>query len=187
MRIIELPDRIQGLAMTDTEKTEPLAIVKPSASRFWFGVIVMFGLGFFLTYLALFGARVSSLAQAALLLFAAVTLFHALTLFRVGRRSVILTDDGIFDSDGNVLCSMDQIENVDRGAFAFKPSNGFLLRLNVSLGRAWHPGLWWRIGNRVGVGGITSASEAKVMADIIMLTLKERRGELPNLKELFKK
>ena len=36
------------------------------------------------------------------------------------------------------------------------------------------PGLWWRIGRRIGVGGVTPASQSKVMADLITARLIER-------------
>jgi hypothetical protein len=67
---------------------------------------------------------------------------------------------------------------VERGAFAFKPSNGFLVRLDKPLGRGWAPGLWWRLGRLLGVGGVTSASQSKAMAEILSLELARRAGKL---------
>jgi hypothetical protein len=86
-----------------------------------------------------------------------------------------LTETEIRTSNGEVLARMDEILAVDRGAFAFKPSNGFTLKLNTKKPRAWAPGLWWRFGRRVGVGGVTSAGQAKFMAEQIALRITAAR------------
>ncbi|WP_299723620.1 hypothetical protein [uncultured Tateyamaria sp.] len=88
-----------------------------------------------------------------------------------------LTREELRDTAGVVLARMDEVTGLDRGMFAFKPSNGFLLRLNSKKPRAWRPGLWWSLGSRVGVGGMTPAHQAKFMAEIIAAILAERDGE----------
>ncbi len=94
------------------------------------------------------------------------------------REAVELRAEGLFLSNGRRLVSMDAIAGVDRGMFAIKPSNGFVLRLRHAPGAAWVPGLYWRIGRRIGVGGITDAGAARAMADILAVRLAERaRGE----------
>ena len=40
--------------------------------------------------------------------------------------------------------------------------------------RRWWPGLWWSLGNRVGVGGVTSAAHTKAMAEIISAMIAQR-------------
>ena len=85
-----------------------------------------------------------------------------------------LTRQELRDTTGAVLARMDEVEALDRGMFAFKPSNGFLMRLNITKPRAWRPGLWWSLGSRVGVGGMTPAHEAKFMAEVIASLLAER-------------
>ena len=94
---------------------------------------------------------------------------HAATHDRIELTSIRLRDTA-----GRELARIDEIQGIDRGAFAFKPSNGFLLRLKTSRGRAWAPGLWWRIGPYVGVGGITPRNEAKAMAETIALLIADR-------------
>ncbi|WP_108839046.1 hypothetical protein [Tateyamaria sp. Alg231-49] len=85
-----------------------------------------------------------------------------------------LTREELRDSMGVVLARIDEVTGLDRGMFAFKPSNGFLLRLDNKKPRAWRPGLWWSLGSRIGVGGMTPAHEAKFMAEIIASLLAER-------------
>ena len=167
-------------------RSEILASLTPSGARYWFGVVMLFALAILLLYLAAAAPGSSVLAQIALALFGGVALLQGIALYRSGRRGIFLTKEGVFDSAGNPLCTLDQIESVDRGAFAFKPSNGFLLRLNTALGRAWHPGLWWRFGKRVGIGGITSAAEGKQMADIIAVILRDRDSDEPLMPDLLK-
>jgi hypothetical protein len=89
------------------------------------------------------------------------------------RRAVplVLTAEALTDADGRVLARLENIRKVERGTFAIKPSNGFVLILDRSLGRTWVPGQWWRLGRRVGVGGIFSGTEAKFMADLIAMRI----------------
>ncbi|MEO9576375.1 MAG: hypothetical protein ABJ263_06165 [Tateyamaria sp.] len=93
---------------------------------------------------------------------------------RATAVSLELTRDELRDTAGVVLARIDEVTGLDRGMFAFKPSNGFLMRLNKRKPRAWRPGLWWSLGSRIGVGGMTPAHEAKFMAEIIANLLAER-------------
>ncbi len=82
----------------------------------------------------------------------------------------VLAERDLDDPTGErqrVLCRIDDIDKVERGTFAFKPSNGFLIRLKTPGTRAWVPGVWWRLGSRIGVGGVTAAGEGKAMADVL--------------------
>lgn len=85
-----------------------------------------------------------------------------------------LTRDELRDSTGFVLARIDEVVEIDRGMFAFKPSNGFLLRLSNKRPNAWRPGMWWSLGSRIGVGGMTPAHEAKYMAEVISTLMAER-------------
>lgn len=95
-------------------------------------------------------------------------------LWQATRGALILTRQGLFTEDGAEVAAVGRIASVDRGAFAFKPSNGFVLRLVAPIGTAWAPGLWWRVGRRVGVGGVTASVEARAMADIVAAMLADK-------------
>lgn len=86
---------------------------------------------------------------------------------RATALRVELTPEGLRDSSGTWIARMDEIAGVDRGAFAFKPSNGFLVKTRSRSARGWQPGLWWRFGTRIGIGGVTPGAQARVMADIL--------------------
>jgi hypothetical protein len=97
-------------------------------------------------------------------------------MWRATGLSVDLTAAGLSDSTGRIIAPLAEIRSIDRGAFAFKPSNGFLVRLKTRQPRAWAPGLWWRFGRSVGVGGVTSRDQAKLMAEFLAAMLAERGG-----------
>lgn len=170
-----------------TDDNDVLAVLEPSPLRYRIGIGLLVGLGLLLLYLAATAPAPGLLAKLVLAAFGAAALFQGYSLYRAGRRGIVLTKDGVFDTAGNALCSLDQIAGVDRSAFAFKPSNGFVLKLNANLGRAWHPGLWWRLGKRIGVGGITSGQAGKNMADIIALIVRDRDSDDPIMPDLLKK
>ncbi|MCA0919713.1 hypothetical protein [Pseudooceanicola nanhaiensis] len=152
-----------------------LARIAPSMPRRLFGMAVLLGLGALLLYLALGTPVQGMVLKLGLIALALGALWVASALYTATRHELQLTDAGLRDSTGVVIAPMAQIVRVDRGTFAFKPSNGFLLRLEKGAGGAlWRPGLYWRFGGRVGVGGVAKAAETKQMADIIAVKLADR-------------
>lgn len=151
-----------------------LARVEASAGRRVFGIGVLTLLALALVWLGVspqpvaFGMRLLVLAIALAVAFAGWTMYRATTL------SLELTQEGLQDSSGHLLAPLHQITGVDRGTFAFKPSNGFLLRLSQAGPRRFLPGLYWQLGRRIGVGGVLRGAETKQMADIITIHLAER-------------
>ncbi len=134
----------------------------------------MLVLGALLFYLATRGQGTSMLPS---FLFAGLGLFSLLIAWKMHTatsNSLILREDGLYSSDGTVVARLANIARVERGLFAFKPSNGFLILLNNPMSRAWHPGLWWRFGRRIGIGGVTPQAEGKVMAERIHMMLQNR-------------
>ncbi|EAR50691.1 hypothetical protein OG2516_06327 [Oceanicola granulosus HTCC2516] len=158
--------------------TDPvIARLEASPARRLFAIGVLYGLGGLLALLALLrppgpGYVVMLLALAALVLWVGERL-------RQGSRTVVeLTGDGLRERGGAVIAPLGEIVRVERGAFAFKPSNGFLVTLRTPAARAWVPGMWWRMGRRVGLGGVTPGGQAKAMADqlALLLAARERDG-----------
>jgi len=150
-----------------------IATVTPSPMRRMFGVAVMGTLGVLLIYMALatapsFGWRLVLFAFGGLALVGTMRLWQA-TLARVE-----LTATELRCSTGVVLADIDQIMSIDRGIFAFKPSNGFVLKLATRHDRGWAPGLWWRTSRRLGIGGVTSAGEARFMAELLAARIAAR-------------
>ncbi len=106
--------------------------------------------------------------QAAFLLFGLASLFGAEKMRRATEARIELTRRVLRSSTGDVLANVENIRTVERGAFAFKPSNGFLVRLSKPEGAgAWQPGLWWRRGTFVGVGGVVPGGQSRAMAEVL--------------------
>lgn len=101
----------------------------------------------------------------------------AVTLWRATDVTLTLNDEGLTDSRGRVLARMDEIVAVERGALSLAPTGGFVLRLVAPGPACWVPGVWWRIGTRVGIGGTTPRLMTREMALLIeaMLAVRGRR------------
>lgn len=153
----------------DEEQGEIIAELYPSRIRYWIGITGVTSLGVFLIFLVFSQAANSYASQVLLGAFGFGACYTAHKMYKNGLHGILLTKDGLFDTKGTAICTIDQIKAVDRSFFALRPSNGFSLTLHEPLDRVWVPGLWWRLGKRVGVGGLTSYSAGKSMADILTL------------------
>lgn len=159
--------------MFDPDESGVYARISASAIRRTFACVVLYGLSVLLFYVAL--AQPPALHWLVfLLIFAGFVLYVAEKMRKASLLEIVLTATDIRDSEGRVLAMMDEIVSVQRGAFAMKPSNGFTLVLKTPAPRAWNPGMWWRMGRRLGVGGVTGAGPAKFMAEQIALRLAQR-------------
>ena len=157
----------------DEQSNEVLAAIKASPGRRILGVGSLWILSLMVIYVAI--VRPPELGwQLFLFALGGVSIWIAEQMRRSTAVTLELTRHELRDSAGVVLARMDEVTGIDRGMFAFKPSNGFLLRLNRNKPRAWRPGLWWSLGSRIGVGGMTPAHQAKFMAEIIATLLAER-------------
>lgn len=153
---------------------EVMATVSASIPRRWLGVGVMATLGVLLLYIAFAIPPGAFLWQAFLVTIGVAALALAEKTRRATERSVELTAEGLRDSSGELIAPIDQIAKIERGTFAMKPSNGFLVRLKTPRARRWLPGLWWATGRRVGIGGVTPGSQTKFMAQMLEAMLAEQ-------------
>ncbi|MEM7545807.1 MAG: hypothetical protein AAF367_09750 [Pseudomonadota bacterium] len=99
----------------------------------------------------------------------------ARALILTESRAVLFDGTAIYDDAGTQLCTLDDIVEIERGLALFKPSGGFVVVMKTPGARGWSPGLWWRVGRRLGIGGATSGRAAKYMADAIMGALAARQ------------
>ena len=151
------------------------AVLKASAGRRLIGVGSLGGLGALMLYMALAFSPDPGW-QAVQVAIGLLALWCARRMWRAMAARLELTEAGLRSTDGRMLAPMAEIVAVDRGVFAFKPSNGFTITLRAKGPVAWEPGLWWRIGRRVGVGGVTPGTPAKYMAEMIEARLNARDG-----------
>jgi len=153
--------------------SEIVAVVQASPARRWIGVIMLAGLGGLVIYVAL--ASPPTLQwQLFLIVTGVLALWMADRMRRATEHRIELTETELRSSEGLVIATIDDIESIDRGFFAFKPSNGFLIKTRTSGVRMWRPGLWWRMGRRIGVGGVTPGGQTKAMSEILAAMLAQR-------------
>lgn len=150
-----------------------IARLHMNAPRYWIALAAWVALGGVLLWFALTsGTLVSTLIGAIGL----VLIYAAIRTALAGRHELILTMDTLSDTRGRVVAQVDDVASVDRSMFAVRPSNGFSIRLKSKAPRAWQPGLWWRIGSRIGVGGLTPAGQGRAMADLLSAMVQDRRN-----------
>ncbi len=152
-----------------------LARIEVSQARRWLGIVMLYGLGVLLIYVAF-----ATPPEPAWLVFLIAAGLGSLWMGEAMRRGtesgLVLTEAGLFDRDGTLLAAFDDILKVERGFLAFKPSNGFVVTTTTPGQRRWRPGLYWRVGRRIGVGGVTAASQTRMMADLMSARLMIREG-----------
>lgn len=151
--------------------------IQASQPRRWLGIGMLFFLGALLIYVA-FATPPDLGWQVFLLIVGGASLWVGDKMRRATEGWIELRDDILVDQNGDVIARIDDIEKVDRGMLAFKPSNGFMLKTKTPAPNRWEPGLWWRVGRRIGVGGVTPARQSKVMADLISTKLMLRDQDM---------
>lgn len=154
---------------------EPFELaIEPSRPRRAVGVGMLVALGLLTASLAVLRPPESPGLRVFLLLIAAAALALGRRMWRSSASGLVLDDAGLREAGpgGRSVAPIDMVERVERGPFAFKPSNGFLLTIRTSGPRVWRPGVWWRVGRRVGVGGVLRAAEAKAAADVIQAMIE---------------
>ena len=157
------------------DRTEVLISIAPSQGRRWLAILSIAGVG--LLFLVL-GFEVDGLVRLAFLGCAILSMLLAERLRRATADRLELTREVLRTASGRHLARVDNVKGVDRGAFAFKPSHGFLLKLKQPEGRGWAPGLFWQRGRLLGVGGVIGGGETRAMAEILTALIQ---GELPDL------
>lgn len=150
--------------------TGPDAILRPAAGRRALAVGVVGLLGILLGAVAV-QPGITLPARPILALGGVAALWAAWRVWCATASVITLSDAGLFDGQGRQIARLDDIASVDRGTFAFKPAGGFLIRLHHPAPPAWVPGMWWRRGRRIGIGGVTHPAMARAMADQIALRI----------------
>ena len=153
---------------------EVLAELSAAPARWLFGVAMLFFLGALVIYLGIAAPGLGFGKRAFLVIVGSLFLLSGERSRRTKDVTIRLTATRLIDSEGRLLAQIENITGVDRGVMAIKPSNGFLMYLDHKPGRAWVPGLWWRLGSFVGVGGSTQSGPAKFMAELIAMRVAER-------------
>lgn len=156
--------------------TEPLHILRPSPQRRVVGLVIQLALGGLVLWLAVAHPPAELGWRLFLIALGVAALVLAQKGWRGSAQGLVLDAGGLRQEDGTPIAPVGNIASVDRALFSFKPSNGFLIRLRRAQGRAWVPGMWWRLGRRVGIGGVTGGAETRIMADALSMMVAERNA-----------
>ena len=154
--------------------SDVIAEIKPSLGRRWFGTIALVCAGGLLLAYGALNPQMATGVRVVLALTGLAFLWQAQWNLRVTHLGLYVTRQAIFDTNGKLIVLLANIVEIDRGVFAFKPSNGFLLRLEEPEPAAWAPGLYWRIGRRLGIGGATAPAQNKYLVETLQVLLMER-------------
>lgn len=163
--------------MTQPADDEILATLRATAFRRWIGIVLLCGFALMLGKAALELPADRLAIKLAIFALGLVSLVQAVLLWRATARGIELTADLLRETgpQGRVLARLADIARVDTGAFSYRPASGFLIHLNAPAGFAMVPGMWWRRGRRIGIGGVTSKAHGKIFAAEINRRLAEMR------------
>jgi hypothetical protein len=150
-----------------------LAELNAGALRRAIAVGALAGLGLVLGKVAL-DPQTTALWQGVCALGAGGAVMLAVRSWQSTAERIVLTAEGLFDGTGRALARIDEIDGIEAGAFSLKPSNGFAVRLKAKGPRTWAPGMYWRAGARLGIGGVPSGRAARFMAERLDALLKAR-------------
>ena len=150
---------------------------RPELMR-WVLLIAMAALFLLTVFVGVVGLSKSIIVTAVMFAFAAFVGWFGRQLLMSDASKVMFDGETISDDTGEVICRLEDIDRIERGLALFKPTNGFVLTLKAEAPRGWSPGLWWRMGKRIGIGGATPGRAPRNMADAINLALMQARGEL---------
>ncbi len=156
--------------------------VWPTGGRRGLALGAYYALGIIVIWLA-FAASLGLVATLVLLCFGAAVIFLAERMRQCTKVGVAVTVRGVEDTSGKMIAGWDEMHAVVRGTFAFKPSNGFTLVLDHKAKRSWAPGLWWRLGRRIGVGGVLPGPPTRTMAEQIAILLPQHKADAPTAPE----
>ena len=155
---------------------EVLARITPQPIRRGLATGMLGLLGFLLLSVAARTPPQSPAYLVLLVVLGAGALWLAWRLWQASGVTLELTRTEMREAGGRRLFAVADVDRVDNSAFAFKPAAGFLVHLRAPMARAYAPGLWWRAGRRVAIGGVTARVEGKGMVELLNVMLADREG-----------
>lgn len=89
------------------------------------------------------------------------------------KRGIIFNKCGLYELNGELICPLEEIKEVDTSPYTFKPANGFIIRLKKPTKFDWSPGLWWRYNKRMTIGGMISKQESVIASQLLKRLLEK--------------
>lgn len=151
--------------------------IKPSLARVIIGAAAAGGLGCFVLWIAIQGNELSGLQRVVVVILGLLLAAAGWLMARNMKQTLVMNEHGLSDGRGTVICSLDQIVTVERGLSVLKPSNGFVVTIKDPMSSAWVPGVWWRYGRRIALGGLLPGGAMKVMAATLEHAVNARKAK----------
>jgi hypothetical protein len=158
------------------DPNEVLARITPKPARRIFATGVTGLLGVILIYIAATFPPADLIWLAFLIAAGVISILWAWRLWQASAVVLELTRTEMREEGGRQLFRVEDVDRVDASAFAFKPAAGFLVHLTVRQPRVYAPGLWWRAGRRVAIGGVTGRAEGKAVVELLNVMIADREG-----------
>lgn len=168
--------RVMAKQKRRPDPNEVLARITPKPTRRVFATGVTGLLGVILVYIAATFPPADLVWLAFLIALGSLCIFWALRLWQASAMVLELTRVEMREAGGRQLFRVDDVDRVDASPFAFKPAAGFLVHLKSRHTRVYAPGLWWRAGHRVAIGGVTGRAEGKAVVELLNVMLADREG-----------
>ena len=138
---------------------------------------IIFGLLLFLIY------TVSSLDNEITLLdFLLIPLIILLALWfksflnRYSKMGFLINQEGLFNLDKSLICRIDEIDQIDTSPYTFKSANGFIVILKTKNSFKTVPGLYWRLGKRISIGGLIAKNESKFVSSTLLQFFEKQKN-----------
>lgn len=160
----------------DRRKPGELARLSGSSPRRWVSIAAFAGMAALLLAAAA-DPDVDRELRPVLLGLACLAVLFARAVWQATSRSLVLTEDALCDDTGRLLARVEDMISIERGVFAIKPSGGFVIRLNRPMPFGWSPGVWWRVGRRLGIGGALPGLGARALGEFLEARLAERDAD----------
>lgn len=160
-------------AIPSADRDEVLAVLTPSPLRRVAGAGVLATLAALLLDLGLAHPPAALILRLFVLALGLGAAWLGWRFWRATAATLELTSNALRERDGRCLALVADMRMVRGGLFAFKPSSGFVITLAAAAPPAFAPGLWWRLGRRLGVGGGTARHAARSMADTLTVLLTQ--------------
>jgi len=152
-----------------------IARLAPTPARRIIAAGSLLGLGLVILWLAANQPAQSAGLLSGLVVLALASVALSVLIWRATGVGLILTATEMRDTADRRLFLLSEVEQIEKGVLAWKPAGGFAVVLNKPQKRVWVPGIWWRLGRRVMIGGATNSGEAKAMADLMRAELDRQK------------
>lgn len=156
-------------------KEEPIVLKAGFVqARRWLGVISLGLPAVLVGIVILQGAITSPQSLIIVLLIAAAFGWSAYRMWNVPIAGIEFDGSELRTQDGVVIAKLQDIVSVQTGIFALRPSNGFMMVMKDSERVPTRPGIYWRQGRHIGVGGLLQAAEAKAIGRALQFAVAKR-------------